>query len=235
MQNPEWRARYRDRLRELLPLFDPPSKLQERVQYLSKRLQPVLRRIDPQLALDHAERVKEFNDRLAARAESLRDQVDREDPKPPEFDENGNMPLADWYGASESEDAVLEEVELPKERRAYSIQCGPSGQCVASWRRRVLLGKGSYTFHAMVKTKKVATIDDEKGSGAGLRISGANRTNGLDGTSKWQPLEYEFSIDEDQREVELVAELRTTRGHAWFDLDSLRLSRKQEVAMPTQE
>ena len=235
MQNPDWRARYRNRLRELLPLFEPATKLQDRVEFLRKRLQPVLRTIDPQLALDHAGRVKEFNDRLAARELSLKEQVEQEDPKPPEFDEEGNMPLADWYGGSESEDTVVEEVELGKEKRAYSILCGPSGQCVASWRRRVLLGKGTYVFHAKVKTKKVAAIDDEKGSGAGLRISGSNRTNSVDGTSKWKPLEFEFTVDDDLREVELVAELRTTRGQAWFDLESLHLSRKQAEESPVQE
>lgn len=235
MQNPEWRARYRKRLIELLPLFDPPTNLQSRVDVLQRRLRPVLKAMDPQLALDHAERVKEFKDRIAARAESLKQQSEQEDPKPPEFDENGVMHLDGWYTASESEDAVVEEVDSGKGKMAYSILCGPSGQCVASWRRRVLLGKGNYVFHANVKTKKVARIEDEKGVGAGLRISGANRTNTLSGTSKWKPLEFEFSVDEELREVELVAELRTTRGQAWFDPETLRLSRKPMEETPTQE
>ena len=76
----------------------------------------------------------------------------------------------------------------------------------------------------------VAAVDDEKGIGAGLRISGANRTNTLSGNSKWQPLEFKFTIEEETREVELVAELRTTRGQAWFDVESLRLSRKPPAA-----
>lgn len=235
MQNPEWRARYRKRVTELLPLFDPPTKLQTRVDYLQRRLRPVLKAMDPQLALDHAERVKEFKDRLAARAENLKQQSEQEDPKPPEFDENGVMHLAGWNTASESEDAVVEEADSGKGKMAYSILCGPSGQCVASWRRRVLLGRGTYVFHANVKTKKVATIEDEKGVGAGLRISGANRTNALSGTSKWKPLEFEFSVDEELREVELVAELRTTRGQAWFDPETLRLSRKPMAEAPAPE
>lgn len=235
MQNPEWRVRYRKRLTELLPTFAPATKLQGRVEALRRRLQPILAAIDPQLARDHAERVKEFKERLAARAESLTQQNEQEDPKPPEFDENGVMHLADWYGASESEDATVEEVELKKDKRAYSIVCGPSGHCVASWRRRVLLGKGTYTFHANVRTKNVASIEDEKGSAAGLRISGADRTNTLAGTSKWKPLEFEFTIEDELREVELVAELRTTKGQAWFEPESLRLTRKPAEDKPAQE
>jgi spore coat protein H len=229
MQNPEWRTKYRERIGKLLPLFSPPDTLQGKVDAMQKRLRPVLAAIDPQLARDHADRVKELKDRLAARAENLKEQNEQPDPPPPqplEFDENGNAPLPDWHAESESEDAVVEEVELPREKRAYSIKCGPSGQCVASWRRDVLLSKGVYTLHASVKTKYVAAIDDEKGSGAGLRISGANRANKLEGTSGWKPLEYEFTVEEETQNVVLVAELRTSRGQVWFDIDSLRLTRK---------
>jgi hypothetical protein len=231
MQNPEWRARYRKRITELLPLFSPASKLQARVDVLRRRLFPVLNGMNPQLAREHLDRVREFKERLAARAVSLTEQNEMEDPKPPEpaeFDEKGNLFLADWHSASESDDAVAEEVELRDKKRAYSIRCGTSGQCVASWRRRVLLTSGTYTFHANVRTRDVAAIDDEKGSGAGLRISGGNRTNSLTGTSPWKPLEFEFVIEEGVREVELVAELRTIRGQAWFEIESLRLTRKME-------
>jgi len=50
----------------------------------------------------------------------------------------------------------------------------------------------------MVQTKDVAAIDDEKGSAAGIRISGANRTNTLEGTTtEWQELEFDFTVDEE--------------------------------------
>lgn len=231
MLNPEWRARYRKRINELLPLFNP-NKLNVRVEFLRRRLQPVLASMDPQLARDHAGRARELKERITARAASLKEQSQRDDPKPPEFDENGKMHLADWMPASESEDAAIEYVELENEKKAYWIQCGESGRCVASWRRRMLLPKGTYTFHAKVKTQDVAEIEDEKGIAAGIRISGANRMNNVKGTSDWKPLEFEFTVEEELVEVVLVAELRTTRGQAWFDVDSLHLSRKQAEEKP---
>jgi hypothetical protein len=200
------------------------------VEVLRRRLQPVLAAIDPQLPREHGERVRGFKQQLAERAASLKIQSEQEDPKPPEFDENGNMHLGDWYTASESEDAAHEEAELAGDKKAYAITCGPGGNCVASWRRRIMLGRGAYIFHASVQTKDVASIEDEKGSGAGIRISGANRTNRVEGTKDWTPLEFEINIEEELAEVELVAELRTTAGKAWFDRDSLHLSRKP--AMP---
>ncbi len=229
MQNPEWRKRYRERLNELLPLFNPPTRLNLRVDVIRRRVHPVLAAMSPQAAKDHSDRIRELKERITARAASLKEQSQQEDPRPPEFDENGKMYLADWNAASESEDAVVEAVELDGEKQAYSIQCGPSGQCVASWRRRVLLGKGTYTFHATLKSEDVADIDDEKGSAAGLRISGASRTNKVSGTTNWKPLKFEFVVEEDLREVELVAELRTTKGQVWFLGESLHLERKPSV------
>lgn len=70
-------------------------------------------------------------------------------------------------------------------------------------------------------------IEDEKGSAAGVRISGANRSNHQDGTTTdWQTLEFDLAIEEEQQEIELVAELRTTSGRVWFDADSLHLVKK---------
>lgn len=225
MQNPYWRARYRKRVDQLLPLFHPPSKLQERLEILRQRLEPVLASIDPQRARDNADRAREFKERIAARALSLKQQCDQKEAAPAEFDKDGNLHLTDWRTASESDDAVIEEVEVEDKKRAFSILCGPSGRCVASWRKKILLVQGTYTFHANVKTNDVAAIDDERGSGAGLRISGDRRTNTVSGSSNWKPIEFKITINDQTREVELVAELRTTRGQAWFDAQSLRLSR----------
>lgn len=227
MQNPEWRAQYRDKVKELLTLFDPPKRLQGRLDVLQKRLRPVLTAMGQEIATDHAEQIKSLQQRVAERAESLRDQSDRPEPGPVEFDEGGRLQISDWQPASESEDAVIEEVELADGERAYSIRCGASGHCVASWRRRILLPMGRFTFQGQIKTQHVAEIEDEKGSAAGLRISGATRTNTVHGSSSdWQPIEFEFTIDQEQAEVVLVAELRTSQGVAWFDPKSFWLVRK---------
>jgi len=229
MNNTEWRTKYRERLRELLPLFSPPDKLLARVDLHTKRLRPVLAAMDPELAKRHGELVNELKDRLRARAANLREQVDQPDPQPLAFNDDGIAELPDWEPRSESDDAVIEAVELPGPRPAYSIQCGPSGQCVASWRRRVLLAAGKYRFEARLKTQGVTPIkDDEKGLAAGLRVSGDKRTNKLQGSSGWKSLSFDFTVREEVREVELVAELRASRGQVWFEADSLRLRRMEK-------
>ncbi len=227
MQNPEWRAKYRERLRELLPLFAPADKLVARVDAVQPRLRPLLEALNAEQAQGHDDRIRELKERLSARAESLKEQVESSDPTPPEFDENNTMHLADWYGASECEDAMHEEVDVPGEppRKAYLIKCGPSGRCVASWRRKVLLAKGRYEFDVEAKTADVEGIEDDRGPAVGIRISGAVRTDSLAGSSDWTPLKFEFDVLEDVREVELVAELKSTKGQVWFDRETMKLKR----------
>lgn len=230
MENPDWRATYRQRIGELLPHFSPADELLQRVDQGRERLRPIFEAIDPAQAQAHADRVNEFKDRLIARAENLRQQNELPDPKPMEFDEHGRMQVVGWNTASESDDAVVEEVDGPDEKRAFSITCGPSGRCIASWRRKVSLPRGAYALHAKVRSQDVEGISDEKGQAAGLRISGSSRENSLSGTSDWQELHYDFTIEEDSREVELIAELRATRGQAWFEIGSLILERKPNEA-----
>jgi hypothetical protein len=224
MQNSAWRARYRERIGELLPLFSPPNKLLKRVSEVQARLRPVLAAINPDAAREHTERVKEFKDHLIARAENLREQHTQPEPEPLAFEDDGRAPIPSWLARKENDDAELEETANPDEPRMYRIQCGGGEQTIASWRAAVLLAPGKYKLQGCVKTAAVKTFKDDKGIGAGLRISGSSRSNHKSGTGDWSKLEFEFEVDA-QRRVELVAELRATKGQAWFDADSLRLVR----------
>jgi hypothetical protein len=89
-----------------------------------------------------------------------------------------------------------------------------------------VLEAGRYRFEARARAKAIEAVDDEKGRGAGLRISGSQekRHNALAGNADWTNLGYEFDVDE-PREVILVAELRAHKGEAWFARDSFRLVR----------
>lgn len=225
MRNSEWRAKYRERINQLLPLFAPPVRLLEQVDIGLNRLQPILAAIDPDLARNHLDRVNELKERLIARAENLIQQSQDADPKPLEFDENGQLALNDWHPESECEDAVIELVDLPEEKKAYSILCGPSEQCIASWRCKILLANGRYRFEAKLRLNDVEPLEDEKGTGAGIRISGLSRSNHAEGTAELQTVDFEFRVDEDVRDVIFVAELRAKRGQVWFDPESMRLTR----------
>jgi hypothetical protein len=88
-----------------------------------------------------------------------------------------------------------------------------------------VLPRGRYVLRADVALEGVVPRLHPQGSGAGLRISGASRTESHSGSHVWQPVEFAFEVGEAFRQVELVAELRAEQGTAWFDAESLRLVR----------
>jgi len=105
-----------------------------------------------------------------------------------------------------------------------------TGQGIASWRAKVLLEPGKYRFQARVRTSGVVPIRDQKGEGVGLRISGSQqpRSNYASGDTDWKDLRYEFTVPGGQDEVVLVAEMRASKGDAWFEAESLKLVRVRQ-------
>jgi hypothetical protein len=71
----------------------------------------------------------------------------------------------------------------------------------------------------------VVAIPDGQGRGAGVRLSPTGRTDGSTGTTGWKTVASDFSVREDQREVEIGLELRARNGSAWFDRSSLQIRR----------
>jgi spore coat protein H len=237
MSNPAWQSRYRELLAALVKRFVPADRLQNRVEEHHARLRPVLAQMGPQAASEFDQRVRELKDRLTARAQSLLQQTQstqaQRPPSPaagPEtlrFTAAGVATVTGWEPRLETADARLEKVAAqPGVGPArLAIAAGPGGRCVASWRTTVVLAAGKYRFEARARAQGVQALNESKGAGAGIRISGSDRTNKLDGTSGWTLLKHEFEVQEPSRSVELVAELRATAGQAAFDAASLRLVR----------
>jgi hypothetical protein len=157
------------------------------------------------------ERVHEFSERVAAREPALHELLNRGEPMPLEFTGDEAIEISAWYSAQDAGETVLEELDQGVEEHCYSIIC-QSSDCVASWRRRVLLAPGKYRFEATLRTEGVEPIIDEKGTGAGIRISGGTRTNTLTADSAWEKVSHEFEVTDTVRDVELVIELRAKRG-----------------------
>jgi hypothetical protein len=226
MQNPAWRARYRERIGELLPLFSPPDEILQRVDTIHDRLRPAFTTMAQHLALTHNSHVRDLKERIEERAENLAAQVMEPDPKPDRFDRSGRLTLDTWSWATESAGAVLQVVGLPKVPRAYSITCSSAENCHASWRCKALLGKGNYVLHAKIKADKITGADEKRQlSGAGIRVAGAPPSNYRKGTFNWTPFEMAFTVPEEMRMVEFVLEIRARRGQVWFDADSIFLTR----------
>ncbi len=222
--NPAWQEKYQARVAALLPLF-APEKLQAKIDAGLNRIRPAARQIGPEFAEHLEEVVRGFRDEASRRLEGV---LHPRIPGPLEFNEEGWVQIEGWEPRTE-EDARLEEQEVDG-RAGLLIEVGESGHCTASYRTQVLLPRGKYRFEAQIKTNDVAAAADEKGpGGAGVRISGAARSNHVAGTTDWQPAAHAFEITEESATVELVAELRASAGRAWFDRASLRIVRTEPV------
>ena len=126
--------------------------------------------------------------------------------------------------SSDLDAASLDRVKHAEGRATFWIKA--AGDAAASWRARLQLPAGRYRFEAAARGKDIAPVpNDPKGLGAGLRISGNTdpRPDKLVGTTGWENLAYEFDVPSGPLDVDLVAELRATKGEVWFDTDSLKI------------
>lgn len=225
MQVPEFRQRFRKRLDELTPLFDP-EKLNPAIDAVSKRLQPVLEAMNKDQARGFLGNMQGVKERVKQRHASIQRILKQHvEPVAAKFNDKGELALTDWKEAKETADAVHEQQDVAG-KKALVLKTGPSKSCVASWRREILLPRGKYEFQALVKTVGVQPGPDaQKGSGAGLRLGGGTRTNALTGDQEWKLQKHEFEVTQDGQPVILVAELRAAGGMALFDAGSFKLVR----------
>ncbi len=224
IETPAGRERYRARLRDLPESLCTAAKLTNLVAAAQARMRPALASLDRREAGEMESMAEDLKLRIVERLASVRRQLEDE-PKPLEFDADGVAILGGWQARDET--GVARQEKISSDGKAV-LRIRMNAPGVVSWRTRVPLGAGTYRFEGRVKTATVRALRDEKGEGAGLRISGSQepRANGLAGDTDWRKLSYQFRIEAPLREVELVAELRARSGEAWFDEDSLRLVRE---------
>jgi len=226
LKRPEWRAAYRKELRERLALFEPRALIRK-LEPVQKRLRQALARHDEAAMRVQGERYLELCERIAARERSLKEQVRSPEPKPLQFKPGVPVVVRGWHARAETEDVRVEERRLGDPW--FAIEAGASGRAVGSWRRRVLLPRGRYELEAALVTSKVEPLLEEGAplAGAGVRISGSPATQGLDGSAS-QTARFAFEVTEEAADVELVLELRATKGSARFRAESLLLTRMQD-------
>jgi spore coat protein H len=223
MSNPEWRGRYRDRINDLMPMFNPPDKLHQRLDQIHARTRPVIAAWNAGAATDHDNQVKGLKERLVNRAKNLVQQNAVQEARPMKFDANDVAKIANWAPQKATDANLAEDSSVGA--KSLMIAVGPSNRTVDSWRSKALLQAGTYKLQARARVAEVAAIAEPSGTGAGLRISGGQRTNKLEGTTDWVNLEHEFVVSAATQEVVLVAELRATKGKVWFDMASLQIAK----------
>ena len=219
---PEGRWRYIKRVSELYTNVFQVNSILKRVDQLAEVIRPALYESGGEAATRQWNgQVRYLKSRIVQRGESLRRQL-ASVTFPVKFDSKAGIRLAGWKPRVQSGAPSFRGDEEQAQPGRLSITV-PGADTIASWRTRVLLDQGSYRFEGKIRTTDLKTGPGE--GGAGLRISGGPITPGLSGTSEWRPFAYPFQVREGGSEVELVCEVRASKGEASFDTASLQLIR----------
>lgn len=224
MKRPEWRKLYRRELKEQLPRIDPKA-LARKLEPVQARLQSAFAKWDKEAARVQEERYRELLQRIAERHTFLESEIAAPEPKPLVLKPGVAVEIKNWRAHSEVDDARVER-EPDDGHEWLIVGCGASARCVAGFRRGLLLDRGRYRLQASAHFANVEALDEEgqpKG-GVSLRISGAIADEAHSGSGR-RDLTFEFEIEHETADVELVLELRAKAGSLRVPADSLRLTR----------
>ncbi len=226
LKTPQGRQIYRERFEDIFTNIFQLSFLTNRVNELAALIRPALTNLHGANAgRDYDGQSKRMMDLIVARHAFLTKKLAEREPGPVKF-ENGIARLTGWevpQNMVEQGNAKRDKATIDSKQALHIQTTSPT---TASWRTRVLLAAGHYRFEASAKTASVVPVTDaQKGEGAGIRISGSQtpRPNKLTGDAAWQSLAYEFDVALPMDEVQLVCELRASKGDVWFDAESLKL------------
>ncbi len=228
MQQIVLRKRYRERVRELLPLFAPQRILTRMAPYAAM-LEKEHESLGDDAARAYEEAVRSLRDRVEARHRSLIAQARAPEPKPLQLALGKPHAQKQWRTAAETEGIELEKKShIGAPSLHLLIKTRGDEPRHGAWRTNVLLPKGRYELRGLARCEKVeAPPDDAEGAPTGgvTLCCDGNRSARLLANANWTPLVCAFEIAEFQRNVELSCELTGFAGKAWFRFDSLQLVR----------
>jgi len=228
METEEGKSRYLQRIGTLFTNVFRVQSLTNRINELQRQIRPVLASINPNAARNHDRAVENLRNQVTARGRFIGRFLNTPAAVPVNFGSNNIVQVRSWRVVNPKGLAQVDTVN-DHGRFLLHINSGTDTNCTASWRSHITLPAGEYHFEGLARTAGVISVKDKKGQGAGLRISGTQKTKaeGITGTTEWTRLVFDFPIAPgNSGEVDLLCELRASKGEAWFDLDSLKLTRK---------
>ena len=222
MQTPAGRALYEQQAKKLFTSVFGLEDMLAHVNEIGAVIQSGLVAISPNAARGHQGQIAGLRDRIIGRHRDIARQLAEPPPEPIKFAADGTTQIKRWEAKQDSGDPQQDQPKVDG-HATYHILAKNRGT-VASWRAPVTLPAGKYRFTARVKCAGIQPVNDPPGIGAGLRISGGQRTNKLVGNSDWTTLEHLIEIAGTD-EIVLVAELRANKGEVWFDSDSFKIGK----------
>ena len=221
MGRPEWREAYYARVADLLTHVFTPDAIFRTFDAAVARREPALAKLSPGDAEGIRGDTRELRRSIAQRIPQVAAMLANR-PKPVRLGTDGALAPGQWMPRVGEDGGSAERVQ--DAGQPVALRLSLAGPGIPSWRARVDLSPGKYRLEARARTRDVESAGDAKGTGLGIRISGAPRANKVVGTTDWTPLTFDFVL-EGAAEVELVAELRGQKGTGVFDATAFKLRR----------
>lgn len=210
------------RMQALLATTLVEARLTNRVRNVAARLVPQLGRAEGRALLREAD---DLCERILTRLKTIEEELPKPVPGPLEFQE-GVAVLRYWRATGVPEKGRMDR-ETFEGRPSLHVLAVP--RTSAAWRTKVWLLPGRYRFEALMRLKGLQALAGVRNAGACLSAPGrdAGERSGLAGDMDWSLVMIEFEVKSEDREVELLCQIRASAGEAWFDESSLRLIRLQ--------
>jgi hypothetical protein len=220
LHTPEGQRAYRERLSELLTNCFQAEQLTNRIESIAARIRPVLERDGS--AKEFEASVADLKRRVVARLANVSQQVSALGAMA-KFDGAGVAAAGNW---STNVDAgvVIMTQGVEEKRPVLKIKHGDTTGMIASWRTRVGLEAGRYRFRGLVKAAGLLPVGSPN-VGVTLRISGTHPPFQIVRDTDWRLVEFDFEVLPPADDVDLICEMSTVMGEAWFDASSLQIVR----------
>jgi hypothetical protein len=224
LETPQGRIAYRGRCAALLTNGLDARLVAARIDQVLAGVRPALPAAD---ASDLDRECAGLKGRIAARWEDATHQLAQVFLEPLKFTNNVGLPT-NWQAVDVPEGGRVEQANSPDGRPGLAIFAGPITS--ASWRTKVLLPRGRYQFEGRIRSDGVVPLPFGKNQGAEIHVSEFPRSRQarLTGTQGWQVFSVPLDVIDEELEVQLVCELRASKGMAWFEASSLRVLRLEK-------
>ena len=173
--------------------------------------------IDAEEAKRFDQRGKEAAERVKRRLDAVRVQLD-DAAQLRTLGGKANLAKYAWERQADEKEGEERDHEG---RSCLVLTAGPKHG--GDFRLQLATGPGRYRLTAMVKTAGIVAGKEENSRGLRVRLSGMAGVQALTGSNSWRTVSLEFSVDE--ADPVIVLEMRADAGQAWFDRNSLTLTR----------
>lgn len=219
------RRKYRERVRELLPIFYPPDSLIAAIDAKSAQLQEGIEILGEEFVEQHRQKVEELKQRVRERADNIRSQLDEEESKPLEISLKGFVPLESWYPATDNDQiaATTSGEGAAEERLEVRFLAEQPG--MGSWRCPLLLSRGKYRLQGRFRVAELQPLDTENLETIVYGTQRDERWLRWEGDPMWRDISMEINVVEDRAGIEVLVGIRGTAGNLVVDRNSFRLER----------